>query len=1073
MTILPSEGLEQEADAGLGAQVQTLLHENQQLFDQLEVVQQALELQHDKDQYQTIDRSTSALQPIVVQMAPVDHRVLEVQAENIRFQALVAAQSQIHELQRQFALAGQLGSMLIEGSRSARAAVSVPGRLYRTWRQNRREIPPASLGGKGFETLIQAYQSGGEEAVSALLKKASVSSAIEASAWTAVARTQLYLEPGLVAVLARRAYALDPRSFRLKWLAFRLHEAGELLEAEALLSLLPPDISFSSSESRQVDRLKSEAHAYRLEQARAVLAYGEQQADQLRRWQELAQSRNDLASQSEQQRGYIASLEQEVSLLKRDVQRQSTTIAKFHNEHDVLGISIAQLKKVRDEYATSLEQEQSRVLVLRQDINVLKQRCEQSNAVVVEWQAKSERLQVELEQLMQANQQLQTELALLQKTSGIQNEQWLTQSTALQTALVDIDVRRAELEQLTHANQNLPTELTLLQKSSDIQNEQWLAQSTALQTALVDIDMQRAELEQLTQANQNLQAELALLQKSSDIQNEQWLAQSTALQATLVDTELQRAEVEQLATQRLEDCNVLRAKLQRLEQTYAELVLSAAHQSDQLQELHGQLNDATLAHERVDLLANQRLEDYRLLRDQFDDLSQMHDELATLAQQRLEQCESLKTELGLVRQSSEEQQACVAQLSEQCEFWQAEFKSMSRSHDEQEELALNRLQQCESLRLELGALAHTHDQQVQLVAQRLAQVEQLQVELRDMSRLRDEQAELAAQRQGQLMELTRGYASLEKTKLDLESRQKDLEVQLAEQIKRDQDMTQQLMTQVQALVTQQPVLRTVVEDTFKKTADELNRVRRHLESVIKGNAANSVRQVQSYIGLQEYLGAGTLPAFNSQGQSWPVSSDFALFLLQRLELEPYDLVIEFGSGMSTVLVARALAAMAERSEAVPTLFISFDHLDFYCDQTRQYLRQANVEKSVELVFAPLINWKAPDGTSQPYYDCSKALAKLVRVHGVSIRRVLVIVDGPPTAVGPLARYPAGPLVQKYFSKARIDFLMDDYVREEEKKVAQRWLTEMKAAGLTAEITEYKFEKDACLITVLPKDEKAK
>ncbi len=38
---------------------------------------------------------------------------------------------------------------------------------------------------------------------------------------------------------ARRAYAVEPRGFRLKWLAFRLYEAGELVEAEAMLALLP------------------------------------------------------------------------------------------------------------------------------------------------------------------------------------------------------------------------------------------------------------------------------------------------------------------------------------------------------------------------------------------------------------------------------------------------------------------------------------------------------------------------------------------------------------------------------------------------------------------------------------------------------------------------------------------------------------------------------------------------------------------------------------------------------------------------------------------------------------------
>jgi hypothetical protein len=58
---------------------------------------------------------------------------------------------------------------------------------------------------------------------------------------------------------ARHAYLLDPKPYRLKWLAFRLHEAGEVIEAKALLDIPPPETSFAESEARWADQLRAEA----------------------------------------------------------------------------------------------------------------------------------------------------------------------------------------------------------------------------------------------------------------------------------------------------------------------------------------------------------------------------------------------------------------------------------------------------------------------------------------------------------------------------------------------------------------------------------------------------------------------------------------------------------------------------------------------------------------------------------------------------------------------------------------------------------------------------------------------
>lgn len=54
---------------------------------------------------------------------------------------------------------------------------------------------------------------------------------------------------------------------------------------------------------------------------------------------------------------------------------------------------------------------------------------------------------------------------------------------------------------------------------------------------------------------------------------------------------------------------------------------------------------------------------------------------------------------------------------------------------------------------------------------------------------------------------------------------------------------------------------------------------------------------------------------------------------------------------------------------------------------------------------------------------------------------------------------------EHFAGTHIDLLLDDYIREDEKEIVQRWQTDITAAGFSQTTTERKLEKDACLIRV--------
>jgi FkbM family methyltransferase len=222
---------------------------------------------------------------------------------------------------------------------------------------------------------------------------------------------------------------------------------------------------------------------------------------------------------------------------------------------------------------------------------------------------------------------------------------------------------------------------------------------------------------------------------------------------------------------------------------------------------------------------------------------------------------------------------------------------------------------------------------------------------------------------------------------------------------------------------------------------------------------NSVKQVESFIGVQSYLDTGQL-AMEYHG--WPISSDVALFLLGKVEKNNYDLIIEFGSGTSTQLFAKAInnhvkarashidddlafighdkSNSSERSTLpieLPNRIVTFEHNKKYHNKTMAELETNKLSHLVDLVHAPLIEMKI-ENEDYLYYSCENKLSQLAAIYAERTVKILALIDGPPGATGPLARLPAVPLLLNYLGKHQLDIVLDDYKREEEKETVVRW-----------------------------------
>lgn len=230
------------------------------------------------------------------------------------------------------------------------------------------------------------------------------------------------------------------------------------------------------------------------------------------------------------------------------------------------------------------------------------------------------------------------------------------------------------------------------------------------------------------------------------------------------------------------------------------------------------------------------------------------------------------------------------------------------------------------------------------------------------------------------------------------------------------------------------------------------------------------RQIAAMLGTQQYLQTGALPVYDINTEGWAVSPDFSFLLIKLLTAKSYDLVIEFGSGYSTALIAKVLREQAKaRPGQNPPRQLAFEHLERFQQQTIAYMAQVlpgDPLEFVRVIHAPLAPYAVGNRQEQPYYDCMATLEEL-RNELPASGHALIVVDGPPEPTATRARYPALPIVTALLPHWRLDFVLDDYRRQGEREIAALWRQGLEESGRNYDFSEVKLTKGACLLNVQP------
>ena len=180
-------------------------------------------------------------------------------------------------------------------------------------------------------------------------------------------------------------------------------------------------------------------------------------------------------------------------------------------------------------------------------------------------------------------------------------------------------------------------------------------------------------------------------------------------------------------------------------------------------------------------------------------------------------------------------------------------------------------------------------------------------------------------------------------------------------------------------------------------------------------------------------------------RSWVASPDLLRHLYDRVRTDRPRLILECGSGLSTVIMAHAI-----RRAGFDGRVVALEHLEEFAERTRGMLADHGLTDVAEVRLAPLSDVEI-DGEPWPWYEMSCVPDEPID---------LLFVDGPPGATHEEARYPAVPLVRTRLHEGST-VLLDDLGREDESHVAARWVEEHD--GL--ELRELPHEKGTAVLTV--------
>lgn len=230
---------------------------------------------------------------------------------------------------------------------------------------------------------------------------------------------------------------------------------------------------------------------------------------------------------------------------------------------------------------------------------------------------------------------------------------------------------------------------------------------------------------------------------------------------------------------------------------------------------------------------------------------------------------------------------------------------------------------------------------------------------------------------------------------------------------------------------------------LREMAQHQSAERREARVAYQQKLDDQVALLESFLQLQRLVPV-SLPM--PRPGTWAASEDLLLWLAGYVLEHRPALIVDLGSGQSSVWMAAAMRAAGYDGRVV-----GVDHEGQFAEATRDLGRRQGVSDWLTVVEAPLTEQDI-EGRHALWYDPA-ALQDLRHVD-------LLCVDGPPGQGNPQARWPALPFFRdRMVPGGRV--ILDDMIRQDEQAILEDWVG--RYPGIAVQSLE--FEKGAAVLTL--------
>lgn len=252
---------------------------------------------------------------------------------------------------------------------------------------------------------------------------------------------------------------------------------------------------------------------------------------------------------------------------------------------------------------------------------------------------------------------------------------------------------------------------------------------------------------------------------------------------------------------------------------------------------------------------------------------------------------------------------------------------------------------------------------------------------------------------------------------------------------------------------------TRIDGGLTALGDSVAALPERLARPVEASARRTYELVEAYVDLHGLVGPrAPLPALSG----WAADPDVLRVLVAAIWRDRPELIVECGSGSSSVW----LGYVAERIGTGRV--VALEHDERYLALSRDLVRAHGLGDVVEIRYAPLEPWRAdghpagraeraePDERAEEaqraeWADGDRAgefswyaTGALTGLEGIGA----LFVDGPPGGTGPLARYPALPVLLGRCAPGAV-VVLDDAHRPDERRLSDRWLADFPELDRTA------------------------